>query len=299
VTDPGTSPASSPRGVSATLDALLFVLLVSAAVGTLALSHGSPASPSDPSADATAARLARTTASVEYTLAPGARHGPADRFPRTTGPEFDRTAHGSLADLLARAATRNLTLDGRQVTHASDHFERAVERATRNATGDRTRIRATWEPYPGAPVAGRVTVGDRPPRDATVAGATLTLDSSFPAARDGALRAANRSGYAGVARVLARAVVRGALPPEKMRYALYGDYPVDRLAAHRYRRFAALTGAEIDVAPNRTRRNNERLADAFARRFERDLRARYRTPTAAARAVRVGEVRVVVRRWSP
>lgn len=292
-----TGPGS--RAVSATLDALLFVLLISTAVGTLALSHGAPTSPPGPSADPTAARLARTTASVGYTLAPGARRGPADRFPRTSGPGFGRTAHGSLADLLARAATRNLTLDGREVTHTSDDFERTVRRAIRNATGDRTHVRAVWMPYPAAPVGGRVTVGERPPRDATVAGATLTLDSSFPAARDRALRAANRSGYPGVARVLARAVVRGALPPDRMRYALYGDYPVDRLADRRYRRFATLTGTDVTVAPNRTRRINGRLADALAPRLERDLRARYRTPVAAARAVRVGTVRVVVRRWSP
>lgn len=293
MTDPGS------RAVSATLDTLLFVLLVSAAVGTLALPHASPAPPSTPSAETTAARLARTTASVGYTLAPGARDGPDDLFPRASGPGFGRTAHGSLADLLARATTRNLTVGGRPVTHTSDDFERGVLRATRNATGDRTRIRGVWVPYPGAPVGGRVTAGERPPPDATVASATLSLDSSFPAARDRAVRAANESGYAGVARVVARSVVRGALPPEKMRYALYGDYPVDRLAAYRYRRFATLTGTTLTVAPERTRRLNRRLAATLAPRFERDLRERYRTPAAAARAVRLGVVRVVVRRWSP
>ncbi|WP_255150673.1 DUF7284 family protein [Halorarius halobius] len=285
------------RAVSTALDAAVFLLLVSAAAATLTLPTGSPAAP-----DATPGRtvVATTTASVHYSLAPGARAGPDERFPRTAGPEFRRHAHGSLAGLLADAAARNASVDGRSVDHAHDGFRRAVVAAVRNATGPRTRVRAAWRPFPGAGVEGRVTAGPAPPADARVASETLVLDSGAPDARKRAIRAANRSGYAGVADVVATATVRALVPPAGMRLALHGDYPVDRLARHRYRRLGRLFGADVSpaVARERPAPANANLRGALAARFERTLRTRFDSPAAAARAVRVGRVRIVVRRWS-
>lgn len=285
------------RGVSTALDAAVFLLLVSAAATTLTLPADSPASP-----DATPARtvVATTTASVNYSLAPGARAGPDDRFPRTGGPAFRRHARGSLAGLLADAAVRNASVDGRPVGHAHDEFRRAVVTAVRNATGPRTRVRAVWRPFPGAGVRGRVTAGAPPPADARVASETVVLDSGAPATRERAMRAANRSGYAGVARTVAAATVRALVPPDGMRLALHGDYPVDRLARHRYRRLGRLLGADVSPAVDNERPApaNADLRAALAARFERTLRNRFESPHAAARAVRVGRVRIVVRRWS-
>lgn len=278
------------RGVSTVFDVTLFLLFVTAAVGTLV------APPADQRAEPADASLA-TTASVNYSLAPGARHGPVERFPTTGGPEFRRTAYGSLATLLARGATRNLSFAGERVTHTHAEFVRDVANATANRTLPNTRVRAVWTPYPGASVRGTVTAGPRPPSDARVTSRTLTLDSSFPTVRERARLAAERDGYRGVTRVLARAVVRGTFPEPQTHHALHGDYPIDALVRHQYHRFAALTGADID-APVRPARANATLRRALAERFERELRTRFDAPEAAARSVRVGEVRITVRRWS-
>jgi hypothetical protein len=286
------------RAVSTVLDVAVFLLLLSAAIGTLALP------PSDGSApDASPARttLATSTASVDYSLSPGARAADSSlaAFPRTDGPEFERTAHGSRAGLLADAAVRNLTVDGAQVTRTSDDFERAAARAVRNATGPRTRVVATWVPYRGSQVRGRVATGRRPPPEATVAGETLVVESGMPAARQRAVAAADRSGFAGVARVVANATIAGLFPRSQMRLTLRGDYPDDRLVQYRYRRFGRSLGADPGLVEAADVTDaNARFRLALAREFQRDLRARYDSPAAAARAVRVGEVRIVVRRWS-
>jgi hypothetical protein len=241
------------------------------------------------------------TANPNYSLAPGARHADESlvQFPRESGPEFRRFAHGSVASLLADAAVGNLTVDGRVVTHADDEFERAVARTARNATGPRVHVRAVWEPYPDAPIRGAVAAGPTPPPTARVSTATTTLASELPAARERALSAAGRDGYAGVARVLAHATVTGLFPPASTDRALRGDYPVDALVRYRYRRVATRLGTSVvgPLARGEPRAANTRLSRALAAHLERDLRRSFDSPEAAARAVTVGEVRLVVRRW--
>lgn len=288
------------RGTSTVLDAAVFLLLVTAAVATLTAS----VAPVDdvPPAGPEAEIVATSTAAVAYSLAPGARH--ADErlvtFPVESSPEFERTAHGTHASLLASAAVGNVTVRGTELTHTHDGFERAVVNATENATRRRVAVRAVWTPYRGAPVRGRVRAGPRPPADADVSAVTLTVASGLPATRERALEAARDDGYAGVARVVARRVVRGLFPPNKTRLALRGDYPVDALMEYRYRRAGQLLDARVAdvVADAETERANRRLSRSLAAAFERDLRASFPTPEAAAGTVRVGEVRVVVRRWS-
>jgi hypothetical protein len=286
------------RGVSTVLDAAVFLLLLTAAVATLTIPAAHHRAPDSSSVRTT---LATSTASVEYTLAPGARQADADgiEFSRVEGPEFQRTAHGSLAGLLADGARRNVTVDGVRVTRTATDFERELAATVRNATGRRTRVVATWTPYRGAPVRGRTAVGRRPPPDATVASETIVLDSGMPPARARARRAADRSGFEGVAEVVADATVAGTFPPAKARLALRGDYPDDRLLRYRYRRFGRLLAVEIGaVDAERVAPANRRLRSALTDRFERDLRERFDSPRAAARSVRVGEVRLVVGRWS-
>ena len=287
------------RGVSTLVDAAAFLLLVSVAVGTLATPTVAP--DRVPSASASAERLSTVTANPHYSLAPGARRANESlvAFDTTEGPEFERVAHGSVASLLADAAVGNATVGGRELTHTDDDFERTVRAAARNATTRRVRVRAVWTPYPGAPVGGTVTAGPRPPPDARVGVTTLSVDSGVPAARERARSAARTDGYEGVARVVARTTVRGLFPPGKLRLALRDDYPVSALARYRYRRAGRLLGASVEgptgeIEPQRA---NERLTRALAGRMERDLRERFERPEGAARAVRTGEVRIVVRRW--
>lgn len=286
------------RGLSTVVDVAVFLLLVSAAATTLTL----PTEPT-PVPDATPARtvVATTTASVTYSLAPGVRAA-TEGEPRgdTGSPEFRRYAHGSVGGLLADAAVRNVSIDGQPVTHTADGFVRAVAATTANATGPRTHVRATWRPFVGAALGGQVRAGTPPPADARVASETLVVDSGVTVRRERTLRAANRAGYAGVARVVAAATVRTLVPVDGMRLALHGDYPVDRLAEHRYRRLGVLLNANVSpaVADGRPGPANAALRASLAERFERAMRDRFETPQAAARAVRVGRLRVVVRRWS-
>jgi hypothetical protein len=291
---------SHARGVGSALDVVLFLLLVAVAVGSLTL----PVPPErPPDAAGSVARLDAVTASVEYSLSPGVRQAETGlvTFDRGSGPEFRRHAGGSLASLVAEAAVANLTVAGREPDHADDGFGRAVAAAVRNRTGPRVRVRATWRPYPGAPVGGRFGAGRAPTPDARVATVTRTIDSGYPDIRGRAITAAERDGWTGVARVVAGAVVRGTFPPDRSRVGLRADYPVDALLRYRYRRVAAAVGTDIEgpLAGARTHEANARLRRALAARLETDLRRSFDSPAAAARAVQVGEVRLAVRRWEP
>lgn len=290
----------SRRGVNTVLDAAVFLVLVTAAVlaltGSVTPVEGPP--PAAPAAEV----VATSTAELAYSLAPGARR--ADErlveFPVKSSPEFRRYAHGTHASLLAEAAVGNVSIAGSALTHTYDGFERAIENATENATGRRVAVRASWAPYRGAPVGGRVRAGPRPPGRADVSAVTLTVDSGMPAVRDRVLAAARKGGYDGAARTLARATVRGLVPPNKTRFALEGDYPVDRLVEYRYRRAGQLLSANVGpaLADGDTRGANRQLSRALADLLERHMRSSFATPEAAARAVRLAEVRIVVRRWS-
>lgn len=301
---PGTRP--SDRAISTVVDVSLCLLLVSAAIGTLALPSDRPSTPHRAhDAGATVEALATGTTSVAYDLDTSGleRSGltGTTRAPADTG-ETARVAHGSYAELLAEAAVENATLAGRSLSHASDGFERQVAEAVRNATlatGSRTRITAVWTPYPGAPVRGVATVGPQPPPDAATGAATLTVPSRFSATSERARRAARRDGYAGVARVLARATVTGWFPPTDTRLALRGDHPVDALLTRRYERTAGALGTTVrePVAAVEPRRANARLAAPLARRYETDLRDTFDSPRAAAKAINVDVVRVVVTTW--
>jgi hypothetical protein len=295
------------RGVASLVDTALFLLLVSSAVVALAgpvappSSAVTPASPT-PDAGVSLQRLETVTANPGYSLAPGARRADESlvRFPTERGPEFERFAHGSVASLLADAAVGNLTVDGRAVTHTSDGFERAMAAGARSATGPRVHVRAVWVPYPGAPVRGTLAAGHAPPPTTRVSTATATLDSGFPSARERALRAAERDGYAGVARVAANATARGLFPLGATGRALRGHYPVEALVRYRYRRLATFLGTSVEgpVRRHDPRVANDRLSRALAVTLERDLQTSFDSPRAAARLVAVGEVRLVVRRWS-
>ncbi len=286
---------------STVLDAALCLLLVGASVGTLAAVDQSATTDGPPDADVQAETVATATATVNYTLAPGARRatGTDVAFPHTAGPEFERTTHGPLSGLLARAAIGRVAVDGERLTHARDDLAAGVRGAVRGAVGGaRTQVVADWHPYRGAPVGGRVTVGSDPPPTADVDAARLAVGRGDPVGRERARRAATR-GYGPLARLVANRTVATLFPADEMSFALAADYPVSALVRHRYRRAAELTGADLgEIEHDRVDEANGRLAAALATRLERDMATRFESPDAAAADVRVGEVRVVVRRWS-
>ncbi|WP_267642522.1 DUF7284 family protein [Haloarchaeobius amylolyticus] len=293
------------RGVSTVLDVSLCLLLVSASVLVLTTAQA-PTAPDPTSADHAAELLGSTTATVEYSLAPGATR--ADQsvvpFPDTEGAAFDRQAHGSLADLLARAAVANATVDGRPISQAGDGFEGAVENATRRRLAGldhEWQVVATWRPTghgpgPGpAPVWGRVTVGTSPPRTADVHAASLRVAVEPGIEASTAAGDWDRVGYR-----TAATTVRTLFPPDRSHLALLGEYPTDRLTAYRYRRAAGLLGTDLDgtLEEADTHRANQRLAAALAPRVEQALRSRYDSPAAAGSAASPGTVVVTVRTWS-
>lgn len=298
------------RAVSTVVDATLFLLVLGLAVGTLV---GVPALASGPTpddtatdrADAVAEHLATGTARVNYSLAPAARALDGDPpIPIRRAPPYNRSAHGAFASLLGDAAVATVTVDGRSLSRDGRAFEDAVVAATERRVAARNhsvRVRAAWEPYPGAPVAGRTVAGWRPPPTEDVSAASVTVDGSVPASRSAAVAAARDRGYEGVADEAAEAVVAGLFPPDRTRLALRGRYPADALAADRYARARAAFGGAMErpTADADVPAANDRLADALADRFERDLRSRYSSPVAAARNVSTGTVTVTVRTWSP
>ncbi|KTG24941.1 DUF7284 family protein [Haloferax profundi] len=291
-------------------DVTLCLLLVGASVGLVvtadagavdggAVGAGRPT----PDADGIAASLATSTATVQYDLEPGV--DAAD--PSLLGAdgvdsrELDRTAHGSLAGLLARATLGATTVDGVRLTHARDDLRRQV--ATRVASELPARgvqIAVHWSPYPSAPIRATDTLGPTPPSSATVHAATIDVPSGFPSARDDAL-AASDDGFDAVAGVVANRTVAGLFPPTLARLALRGDEPVSTLMRHRYERAGSLVGASVapEVAREETRAANADLGAALAPRLAADMRTRYDDPESAADAVAVGRVTIVVRTWSP
>lgn len=289
------------RAVSTVLDAALFLLLVSAAVLTLA-GPATPPQVADNHAGEAAGVLATTTAQVNYSLTPDPDSLPAtDDSPNGSG--FERTAHGSLAALLGDAAVATVRVDGARVTHTGDGFAAAVRTAVLDALGRptvETQVVARWEPYPGAPVSGRVTAGPTPPPDAAVQAATLTVPSG--ASRPWAeAEAPPPTSFDGLARALADATLERLFPLDATRRALGRDHPVDALVRHRYGRFARLLGERLGGGIHRDglRATTRRMEQALADRYESDLRDRFETVREARESLGVETVHIAVRRWEP
>ncbi|MFK8212310.1 DUF7284 family protein [Haloferax volcanii] len=288
-------------------DVTVCLLLVSASIGLVVTADADAGSglggDAAVDADGVASSLATSTATVNYSLAPGVdAAGPslldADDIDAR---ELERTAHGSLAGLLARSTLGAVTVDGVRLTRARDDFRKRT--AARVASELPTRgvsVAVSWTPFPGSSVRANDTLGPEPPSSATVHSATLDVPSGFPAAREDAI-AASDDGFDAVARLVADRTVAGLFPPTLARLALRGDEPVSSLMAHRYERAGALAEASVapEVAREETRAANADLAAALNPRFAKTMRARYDTPRAAAEAVSVGRVTVVVRTWSP
>ena len=284
---------------SVALDACLCLLLISAAGVTVT---SVPPQDSDRDrADAVAQTLAATTAQVDYSLRPVPhRANESDSGSgEATNPEYDRTAHGTLASLLARAAVRTVRVDGEALTGTNAGFAAAVRTAVRERLPPRTQIVVSFRPYPGSHLGRELRIGPTPPPNADVNAATVNPPSGVSAlARPNAT--GQQPGFDGLGQRVASALVEGLFPPEKARLALAGDPPVDRLVRHRYARASSLYGVDTReaVAAGDTRTANERLAAAMGEQVASELRARFPTPTTAADSLRLDTVNIAVRTWS-
>jgi len=271
------------RAVSTVLDVAVFLLLVSAAVATLAV----PAAEPPPSrAGETAETLAESTGNVTY----GAGMPSGDVVAPT------RTASGTHAELLARGAMANLTLDGTSLSPAAGPFRTAVRKEVETAlawSSARVGVVATWEPYPDAPIHGRFAAGAQPPVGVDVSTATLSVPVSTADAPEPTPAAADS--YRGVAVAVVDALLGATLARERPSVPPAGG-PVRRDWERRAEAYASAVGAD---PPDGGRVGDQsELREALTDRLATDLSERYETPAAAATALRVGQVEVVVRRWS-
>lgn len=280
------------RAVSTTLDVTMCLLLVSAAVGVLAAA-GPPPGDADPSqAEYAVERLTTTTVAVDHQLSGGS----------------PRTVHGTPAALLARTALANLAaVDGGDASDPpASGFERAVANRTGRVLADlagRVNVTATYAPCRGSGVRGHTAVGPTPPETADVTVVRVRVPVGGTPSTDALGRAANASGYRGVADALAAATVRTALPPSRTRWALRDESTAGAVAA-RYAGLADGLDAPVGagVADGDVERANRRLADAIAGRCERALRERFEEAAAATGGRTAGGPRTVtiaVRTWSP
>ncbi|MFC7204370.1 hypothetical protein ACFQJC_12655 [Haloferax namakaokahaiae] len=283
-------------------DVALCLLLVSASIGVVATADEPTTGDDSLDPDGIADALATSTATVHYDLEPGVQA--ADSSLLDTGGvdarELDRTAHGSLAGLLARATLGAVTIDGVRLTHARDGLRRAVgERVAAELPARGIHVGVQWTPYPGAPVRAVDGLGERPPESVAVHSATLRVPSGFPTAREDAIDASD-DGFDAVARVVAERTIAGLFPPEQDRLALNGDEPVTTLMRTRYERAGRLLNASVEpeVARSETEAANADLSARLASKFEADMRDRFDSPRAAAESVAVGRITIVVRTWS-
>ena len=264
------------RAISTVADVVVCLLLVSAAVFVVTTPAEPPA---DLPADDTAQVLATSTAAVEYEFGTGN----ATRTHRT---------RGTYAGLLGRAALLDATYGGEPVAPGSEGFVTGVRERTRSVLGANVQVSVRWAPYPGTPVAGRVSVGPDPPPAADLHVARLTVPVGVPPSDP------SRT-YRTVANGVADVVTRGLLPEETAGLPL-GTGPYRRAVDHR---LGVLAGDRHRAARAYAARGNATAARQVAARalagvFARDLRSRFDSPRAAARAVRAGMATVVVRRWA-
>lgn len=278
---------------SAALDACLCVLLISAAAVTVTSIPQPAGEPEADRADAVADTLAVETAAVFYSLRP------LDGDQSDAGPEYDRTAHGTLASLLASAAVRTVHVRGEPLTTTNDGFAASIRETVRSRLPARVQLVVEFRPYPGAHLGRKLTVGPTPPATADVHAATIRAASGVSPVENPA-SIAQTDGFDGLGNAVAASLVEGLFPPAKGRLALAGDSPVDRLVAHRYARASDRYDVETQAAieHGETATANSQLATAMAERVTAELRTEFDSPTAAAASLRLGTVTIDVRTWS-
>ncbi|GAB3686198.1 hypothetical protein GCM10028857_17890 [Salinarchaeum chitinilyticum] len=322
----GSAP-SVDRAVSTVLDAAVFLLLVSAAIGllyTVPQSGTAPESDSDVAATSTTT-LATTTATIEYAPAPDGDAGDGGAT---------RTDRGTVAELLAETTVANADFDGEPFSRAPNH-EAAVREVTRLAIasfdGDvEIQVRTHWRPLPGSGLRGGLVVGPSPPDDADVHAATVAVPidaapGTAPATpnwtlpvSDGDAGGENASSIAGESRAtlqtiaaeggcdtLARSIavrtIGAVFPPERTDAALLAGGDVTAATEQRYATAGSAAGLDAGIVPDDAgaRTRNSLLVQALTDRIEPTACEGYADTAAAANRAAPTTVSVSIRTWSP
>lgn len=268
------------RAISTVLDVVVFLLLLSAAVGVL--SQAPAGEPNPVEGDDTATMLATTTADIRYSLAGAERH-----------------AHGTVATLLGRGAVANVSIDGHSVRSVST-YRAQLERVIIDSTpaANRTQMVARWVPYRGAPVSGEIAVGATPPPGADVSATRLSVPGPDTPITP-SMGQISEDGYRGVAAAAAREVTSTLLPGTGVDASVGRNSTTATTSGRRFRSFASAVDVSVDapLAAGDVSTARRRVAAALTDRFERDMRDRFDSPHRAAQSLRTGTVDVVVRRW--
>lgn len=276
------------RAISTVVDVTLCLLFVSAATLLLVGAPGEPP-PTDRPVDETATQLASTTATVEYTLDTGGESS------RDRGWAGERSRHGTLAGLLARAAIANATLDGTPLAPESGTYPDAVAAEAAAVVPANTAVTATWRPYPRGPIGGTVTVGETPPPGTDTQVATLRV----PLTDWGDTPPDDTDGFDDLGAWLARPLVETAVPAD--RPATTRDPFVHDAIDHRATTLADTSDVSTTVAAhlNRSEAATVVVVTSLSDRLAADLASRYETPERATAAMTPGTVWLVVERWEP
>lgn len=313
----------SDRAISTVADVSMALLLVSASVGVLYVftqeETAAAGSERTLQADRTAEALSTNTIAVEYSL------DPVGGLSKSSNPDvYSRVSQGTGAELLADAAVAEIEIGDTGVVNAGD-YERQVDLAIRNSLqggSANVRVVAIWRPHEGSSIVGKATAGRRPPVDAEVSTARLTVSSGVPAVADGDVEAGYaRDDYEGAAEPIARAIVRGYFPRPATQYRLEQlDSLARQRTVERYQRFGsavgladyptatglapALTGSTVleRTTANANRANEalrERLTDRIATDLEDEFDGGSDPPSGAeiADSASTGEVTIIVRTW--
>lgn len=285
---------------SAVLDAVLCILLVSAAVVTVVDARQQATgekieTATDPAE--TVALVSSVTATIQYRERIES-DGPERNAPETS--RLGRIRHGTLAEVLAFAAVRSVEVDGIALFSGANAVSRVVRETVRRVIGRQTRVVARWDPIQSGHVTGRIAVGPRPPPEVNVHAARLTVP--IRAVVGGSKRAFSGTGGSKpstetVARRAARQFVEILFPPTVTESVLFEGTRRAKLVRQRYERVGRSYGIAdpTPIAADRVSNANDRLVAAVTHRFQTDLDRRRSTPETH---VGVGDVRIIVRTWA-
>ena len=234
--------AREGRAISTVVDVSFALLLISASVVMIATYlNGQQTQPDTAEADQLAETLAVTTVQTEYSLEAVAEESDEVDVGDLEEETYTRRAHGPAAEQLAAAAVTNVSVEGTRVSAAAKPFNDSLDGSIRNeltSAETNAHVVAVWEPYRDADIRGRTEVGVRPPTDADVSTATMTVNSRIGKVSDGEIVARfDEDGYEGVADLIAAATVAGYFPEQETQLALEQQTFERAYAVYRYNRF--------------------------------------------------------------
>ena len=324
----GRSTDSDDRAISTVLDVSLALLFIGVSITIVGIHLSGGGQHHEPeSAEETAAMLSGTSTKVEFSIEPVTASSDFDSSGISVGnPDYTRDRHGSTMRLIADAAVTNATIDGRELTAASENYYKSIAGELRDRLTEagisNARVVALWQPYERGSIVGRAEAGPQPPGDADVSIVVMNISSGIPPVDDGAVEAGYRhDGMQGAASPIARAIVDGWFPPDETQIALEKDgFPSDH-AAYRYRRFETVLEDEgqsvdysvlfsvpggldptyIDPTFADADKANDAVVDGLTQYIAADMSSTYSSGITAEEVggrVSTGHVRVVVKTWS-